>query len=80
MGKIKFVTSNYFSIRVNIHTACEKNFVPTWHQKLRKQIKLFERHVFMLLKAIGSIVLYPECLFFPPMLLGSSKHRAYRRC
>ena len=42
MGKIKFLASNYFSIRGNINTACEKNFAPIWSQKLQKKIKLFE--------------------------------------
>ena len=38
MGKIKFVASNYFSIRTNINTACEKNFAPIWYQKLQKRL------------------------------------------
>ena len=36
-GKIKFVASNYFSIRANTNTACEKNFAPIWHQNLQKR-------------------------------------------
>ena len=37
MGKIEFVASNYFSIRANINTACEKDTAPVWHQKLQKK-------------------------------------------
>ena len=47
MGMIKFVASNYFSIRANINTACEKNFSPIWYQKLQKKIKL---HVYFIRK------------------------------
>ena len=36
MGKIKFVASNYFSIRAHINMACEKNFAPISYQKLKK--------------------------------------------
>ena len=38
MAEIKFVPLNYFSIRANISTACEKNFATIWYQKLQKKI------------------------------------------
>ena len=38
MGKIKFVASNYFSIRANMNTAYENNFAPIWHQQLQKRL------------------------------------------
>ena len=36
------LASNYFFIRANINTACEKNCGPIWYQKTKKKIKLFE--------------------------------------
>ena len=37
MGKLNFVASDYFPIRANINTACEKNSAPVWHLKLQKK-------------------------------------------
>ena len=84
MAKIKFVPSNCISIRANINTACEKNFAPTWYQKLQKRLSYLRARFYVVeahrfnnfvpLRVCSDVISNEDLTFylhFDPMFFGT---------